>query len=150
MLDCCLPCRRVKRKFRHSPTFRHGRQLEKVTGNDKLNTAEWPSVVSDVSRNLLQLIEQISIDHGHLVDNENPGAHPAMLSLLVLLDPLHELWHALFTQADSSETVQGHAANVASGKASGRSDGDAIGFFAVFLFDSRDDLTHEHRFSRSC
>jgi hypothetical protein len=64
----------------------HGRQLEEIACDDKLDTSKRPAIVPYLPGNFFKLVEQVSVNHGHLIDDKNFRAQPAISRLLVFLD----------------------------------------------------------------
>src|ERR1700749_1790161 len=86
VIDTGAPCGGLEREACRTATLRYRWQLEEVASDDELDTAEGTSVVPQSTCNLFELVEQLAVDHGYLVDNEHARTHPPLLGLLVALD----------------------------------------------------------------
>lgn len=51
--------------------FRNRRELKEVSGDDELNTPERTAIVSYTSGDLFKLVEEVSVDHRHLINNQD-------------------------------------------------------------------------------
>jgi hypothetical protein len=114
LVNRCAPRSCIERKPRHSAlALRYRRQLEKVARDDQLNTTKWPAIVAYLSGDGLQLIEQVAINHGYFINDQDLGSHPSVLGLLVPLDLAHQLGYVFFAKTDTCKAVECHAADVA-------------------------------------
>lgn len=87
MLDRRIPGSGRKRKLRLSVgPFRHRRQLEKVTRDDKLNTAKRTAIISYPPSKFFKFVKEITINHGYFINNQDLGSEPAGSSFLVSPD----------------------------------------------------------------
>jgi hypothetical protein len=87
MLDRCIPSSRCKGKLRLPvTTFGHWRQLKEIASNDKLYASEWAAIISDSSGDFFKLVEQVTIDHRHFIDDEHLGPKPTIPCFLISLN----------------------------------------------------------------
>ena len=101
MLDGSSPSSSIESEACHASVFGHWRKLEEITGNDKLDATKWSTVISNGPGNLLQFVEQITVYHGNLIDDEHLRAHPPLLRLGIPPDLLHQILRRLLAQSDA-------------------------------------------------
>jgi hypothetical protein len=134
MFNCSVPRMGIKAEPRVSlPIIRHRGQLEKVTGNNKLDSTKRAPVVLQDPCNLFQLVKEIAVDHGHLVDDKHLRAHPPMFGFLVTSYLLDKLRNFLLAKSNASEAMKRDATDVARCETRGCGDGDTVGFSGKLL-----------------
>ena len=87
------------------------RKLEEVTAHYQLNSSEWFVIVLDWSRHVLQLLEIISIHHGHLI-NDQMLALPPLGRHCLATRQLNTSGDDSCSWPDTSEWVEGGASDL--------------------------------------
>jgi len=103
----------IKGKLGISATFWHRRQLEEVASNDKLNATPRSTVVPKNPPDLRQLVEEITINHGDFVNNQDLGLQPPGLGFEVTSNLLDQRVDILLSETNTRKAVQCDTTNIA-------------------------------------
>jgi hypothetical protein len=94
------------------PALDHGRQLQEVADHDQGDAPHGPlDLLPDGPRHLVEQVEEVGLEHGHLVDDEPLGCAPAQARAL-LVDARRNGVRRLGAQANAGKGVHRAAANL--------------------------------------
>ena len=100
------------------------RQLEEIAAQYNLDAAEGLGDAADLAGDVLDLVEQVTRHHGHLVQHKHAGLLPPLTRVAGATHLRGKDGGGLLAEADAREAVQTSATDVAGGNASGCGDED--------------------------